>query len=87
MLLSERSLESERRSRTRALPLSGLFRVIALRGKAQRDSGEDRWAFSIETKRGQARIGSRQPVEPGIDPLYLFVCGMAWGKYRKKGRS
>ena len=78
VLLSERSLESDARHRTKALPNGGLVRSVVMRSEAQL-SFEGHWAFSAQTKTGPSKMTSSQPVGPEIDPLYLFVCGLSWG--------
>jgi hypothetical protein len=81
VLLSQRSLDSDPRKRATALPVSGLIRTIATRSKDRPNADEGRWAFSARAKTEPARINSSQPLEPCIDPLYLFVCALSWGRY------
>ena len=80
MLLSERSLD-DRRNRTRVLPVSGLTRTVAIRTKVRPNPYRGGWAFSARGKTEPAKVRSSQPLEPCIDPLYLFVCGLSWGRY------
>lgn len=80
MLLSERNPERNRHNRTRALPFSGLLRTVAIRGQGRRNPEDRTPAFPARVEAPPVKIRSRQPEEPGIDPLYLFVCGISWRK-------
>ena len=79
VLLSERSLESDARHRTKALPFGGLVRSVVMRSQAEISLQDGHWAFPAQAKTGPSKMTSSQPLGPEIDPLYLFVCGLSWG--------
>ena len=72
VLLSERNPEPNRSSR--ALPLNGLLGGVAIRGRARRNPIEGSRASLLTG----AQFAPAQPEEPGLDPLYLFACGLSW---------
>ena len=76
VLLSERNPEPNRSNRT--LPLSGLLRVVAFRARARPNPKEGGRALSLLTATQPASFATEQPGEPGLDPLYLFACGVSW---------
>ena len=80
VLLSERNPEPERHNRTRALPFCGLVTPVALRNATRLNSERIHWAAPVrlEAQRAKARPGP--PLEPCVDPLYLFACGISWRK-------
>jgi hypothetical protein len=78
VLLSERNPEPNRHNRTRALPVSGPIRPVAIPSKARPNLGDGGRAFSLRVEEQRADIPSSPPGEPRIDPLYLFVCGLSW---------
>jgi hypothetical protein len=80
-LLSERNPEPNQHTVTRALPPSGLIRPTADRSKARRylEGGCRALAMGLEPQPN--RTPSDPPVEPCIDPLYLFACGLSWRKH------
>ena len=82
MLLSQRSLESDRQNRTRALPVGELTRTVAIPSKARLNPDQGGWAFPVRATTQREKTRASQPDEPCVDPLYLFVCGVAW-----RGRS
>lgn len=84
MLLSGRNPERNRHNRTRALPFSGLLRTVATRGQGRDNPEEASRAFPGRRETLPAKIRSRQPDDPGLDPLYLFACGLSW---RKQGNA
>jgi hypothetical protein len=77
VLLTERSLEFDRGNRARALTVSEFIRAVVVRSDVRGNPDEARLAIAAPAKTGPAC----QPVEAGIDPLYLFVCGHSWGRY------
>ena len=79
MLLSERNPGRNAPNRTRALPFSGFVRTVAIRGQG-RPKPADGSAFPARVQGREAKIRSSQRDEPGVDPLYLFVCGVSWRK-------
>jgi hypothetical protein len=81
VLLSERNPGLHRDHGTNPLPSSLLLRTVAIPGR-QRLSLQGRGrAFSALLQSPQrAKIGSNHSEVTGIDPLYLFVCGLAWRK-------
>jgi len=81
VLLSQRSLESDRQNRTRALPV-GATRNVAIPSKARLNPEQGGWAFSVRAKTEREKTRASQPDEPFVDPPYLFVRGVAW-----RGRS
>ena len=84
MLLSGRNPERSRHNRTRALPFSGLLRTVAIRGQGRHDPEVGTQVFPARVESRPAKIKSRQPEDPGLDPLYLFACGLSW---RKQGNA
>lgn len=88
MLLSERNPEQNRHNRTRTLPFSGLLRPVAIRGHARRNPEDGRRALPVRVEMAGTKIRSLPPDKPGhvpgIDPLYLFACGLSW---RKQGNA
>lgn len=84
MLLSGRNPERNRHNRTRALPFSGLLRTVAIRGQGRRDLGDVTRVLPAQVEPRSAKLKSRQPDDPGLDPLYLFACGLSW---RKQGNA
>ena len=78
MLLSQRNPEPDRHNRTRALPFSGLGTSVAVRSKTRLNPERTDWAFPVRSETAQAGSRSRQPDDPWVDPLYLFVCALAW---------
>jgi hypothetical protein len=80
VLLSERSLESDARNRTKAPSNGGLVRGVVMRNKAEMSFDEGCCAFSAQTNTGPSKMTSSQPLGPEIDPLFLFVCGLSWGR-------
>jgi hypothetical protein len=82
VLPSQRSLESDRQNRTGALPVGELTRTVAIPSKARLNPEQGGWAFSVRAKTEREKTRASQPDEPFVDPLYLFVCGVAW-----RGRS
>jgi hypothetical protein len=79
MLLSERNPETFRHSHTRALPICGPNRSAATLIQARRDPENGSRVFSVRRKTLQVKIVSSQP-KAGVDPLYLFACGLSWRK-------
>jgi hypothetical protein len=79
MLLSERNPETYRHSRTRALPISGPIRSAATLVQARRDREDGGRVFPVRGKTQCAKVALAPP-KAGIDPLYLFVCGLSWRK-------
>jgi hypothetical protein len=79
MLLSERNPETYRDSHTRALPINGPMRSVATLIHARPDPEDGGRVFSVPGKTQRAKIASSQP-KAGVDPLYLFACGLAWRK-------
>ena len=88
MLLSERNPEQNRHNRTRTLPFSGLLRPVAVRGQARRNPEHGSQPLPARVEMPGAKIRSVPPDkpghDPGIDPLYLFACGLSW---RKQGNA
>ncbi len=85
MLLSGRNPERNRHNRTRALPFSGLLRTVAIRGQgAARSWRTGLGFFQPGWNPGQRKSGRASPDDPGLDPLYLFACGLSW---RKQGNA
>ena len=88
MLVSERNPERNRHNRTRTLPFSGLLRPVAIRGQARCAPEGGSLMLPVRVEMLRANIRSILPAEPGndpgIDPLYLFVCGLSW---RKQGNA
>jgi hypothetical protein len=80
-LLSERSPEPNRPTRTRALPLTGLIRSVIFRSQARRYQEEECRGLAMGMETPRSRIPSNHPSEPCIDPLYLFACGLSWRKH------
>ena len=74
MLLSDRSPERKRQSRITILPFGGLLRTFDVKGQARRQAGGRAGSEQLE----------HQHDEPGVDPLYLFACGLSW---RKQGNA
>ena len=81
MLLSERNPELKQQTATRALPQSGLIRPTALQSKARLCLEHGCRALALGLEPQPNRIPSNPPVERGIDPLYLFACGLSWRKH------
>jgi hypothetical protein len=81
VLLSERSPVSDRHNRTRALPISGLSRTVAISSQARLIPDDGGRAFSVWVKTRRAKIRSSPPHEARVDPLYLFMCGLSWRRY------
>ncbi len=79
-MLSERNPEPNRTTRTRALPLTGLIRSAVFRSKARRYQETGRRGFAMGVEAPRNRVPSNRPIEPCIDPLYLFACGLSWRK-------
>jgi len=84
VLLSGRNPERNRHHRTRALPFSGLLRTVAIRGQGRNNPEDGTPVFPARVESRPAKIKSRQPEDPGLDPLYLFACGLSW---RKQGNA
>ena len=74
MLITGRDQEQYRRNQIEALPLSGLIRTIAIRGKKQLGLK----ARCVEAENGQQH-------KPCIDPLYLVACALLWHKCADAG--
>lgn len=82
MLLSERHLEVNHHGRARALSFGRLLRSDAIPSKPPQNLkhwGRDPTA-RVEIPKATIEIKSRQTADPGIDPLYLFLCGLEWQK-------
>jgi hypothetical protein len=78
VLLSQRNPEPDRHNRTRALPFNGLGTSVAVRSKTRMNPERTDWAFPARPETAQAGSRSSQPDDPCVDPLYLFVCALAW---------
>ncbi len=82
MLLSERHLEVHHQGRARALSFGRLLRSNAIPTNPPEDLkhwGRDPTA-RVEIPRPRIEIKPSQTADPGIDPLYLFLCGLEWQK-------
>lgn len=81
-MLSVRNRAQSPRDKSRALPFNGLLGAIgnlgAIRAKARRIPAEAGHAFAAGLEERRPRIESRQPDEPYLDPLYLFLCCLLW---------
>jgi hypothetical protein len=79
MLLSGCNPEIYRDIHTRALPISGPSRPAATLIQTRRDPENGGKVFPAQRKTLRVKIASSQP-KAGVDPLYLFVCGLSWRK-------
>jgi CRP/FNR family transcriptional regulator len=86
VLFSERNPEQRRQNRTRPRFLNGLLGAVAIRGQARHGPEEGARVVSVQVEAQPTRIGwsptaAPNPgpsIEPGIDPLFLFLCGLSW---------
>ena len=37
-------------------------------------------SIPVKATGAKRQIGSSQPEDPAVDPLYLFLCGLSWNK-------
>ena len=81
VLLSERSSESDRRNRTRALPVGELAGTVALPRQARLNPDQGGWAVPVRVKIEREKTEAGQAGEPCVEPLYLFVCGVSWRRH------
>lgn len=85
-MFSERNPEQRRQNRTRPRFLNGLLGAVAIRGQARHGPEEGARVVSVQVEAQPTRIGwnptaASNPgpsIEPGIDPLFLFLCGLSW---------
>lgn len=81
MLLSERHPEVNHHGRARGLSFGRLLGSDAIPGKPQdlKHWGRDPTA-RVEIPKASIEIKSSQMADAGIDPLFLFLCGLEWQK-------
>jgi hypothetical protein len=82
VLLSERHLEVHHHGRARALSFGRLLRSDAISTNPPEDLKHWGWDPTARVEIPKPRIETKpsQKADPGIDPLYLFLCGLEWQK-------